>query len=86
MSVVCFNSNIPLNPSERVIWMLKERDPGSVECVMCTSRTGIVVNVIHCSSCKQVTLELRRPDSFFHLIVFTDLVSKFCGDVQHEII
>ena len=54
LSVVCFS--IPLNPSERVVWMLKERDPSSVERVMCTSRTGIVVNIIHCSSCKQATL------------------------------
>ena len=31
---------------------------------MCTSRTGIVVDIVDCGSSEQESLEFRRTDSF----------------------
>jgi hypothetical protein len=73
------------NPSESVVWMLEEGDPSSMEQVVCTSRTRIVVNIVHCGSCKQATIELRRANSFFYFIVMIYLFSKFCGHVQYPV-
>ena len=43
---------------------------------MCASRTGIVVDIVDCGSSEQESLEFRRTDSFFHLIVMADHVSE----------
>ena len=68
------SGNIPRNFTTVTVRVLKQGVPSSMECIMCTSRAGImvnVVNVVNCSSCKKTTFELRRTDSFLPLVVTT---------------
>ena len=39
-----------LNPSESMVWILEDGVPSSVKRVMCTSKTGIVVDIVDCGS------------------------------------
>ena len=53
------SGNSPRNSTTVTVRVLKQGVPSSMECIMCTSRAGIMVNVVNCSCCEKTTFELK---------------------------